>query len=119
MEINCECKATKPTSKRCKICKGFGVIDAEPGMAITYVPDHAHVGDELIPDYSHPAVEWGYITSMNDEFIFCRFFMDRTATELRTKSNSEATMSHNLYYSNIGELGQLAIDMLMKEQGYG
>ena len=116
MEINCECKATKPTSKRCKICKGFGVIDVKPGMTVTYVPDHAHkLG---IPDYSHPSVEWGFVTSVNDEFVFCRYFMSHNNMQLRTKANSEATMPRNLYYASTGKAGQLIADTWLKELGY-
>lgn len=43
------------------------LAEIEPGMAVRYVPMHAH------GDLSHPHVEQGVVSSKNDSFAFVKF----------------------------------------------
>lgn len=55
------------------------------GDQIIYVPLHAH-GDK-----HHADSESGFVTSVNDMFVFCRFWRKgHEGLELRTVANSEA-----------------------------
>ena len=53
------------------------------GMQVAYVPTHAD-GDLL-----HPDVEFGFVTSVRSDTVFCRYWSKYELGELRTKANSE------------------------------
>jgi len=53
------------------------------GDQILYVPTHAN------GDVSHPDVESGFVTSVSNYGVFCRFWSKFDPSELRTKANSE------------------------------
>jgi len=57
----------------------------KPGTQIIYVPMHAE------GDTEHPDSEAGFVTSLRDDFAFCRYWNKYHPGELRTKANSEAT----------------------------
>jgi len=54
------------------------------GTQILYVPTHAE------GNLSHPDVEAGFVTSVRDDTVFCRYWR-KDLSELRTKANSEGT----------------------------
>ncbi len=54
------------------------------GEQIAYIPTHAK------NDLSHRDVEFGFVTSVRDGTIFCRYWC-KDGKELRTVANSEAT----------------------------
>ena len=57
----------------------------KPGTQIIYVPMHAE------GDTEHPDCQAGFVTSLRDDFAFCRYWSKHHPGELRTKANSEAT----------------------------
>lgn len=61
----------------------------KPKDQIAYIPDHA--GDDL----DHPDVEFGFVTSVRNDTVFCRYWR-RDLSGLRTKANSEGTPIRNL-----------------------
>ncbi len=74
----------------------------EPKMQVAYIPTHAE------GDINHKDVEYGFVTSTNDQFVFCRFWSKRERNggeyELRTKANSEACRPQDLVpYRYVGE----------------
>lgn len=80
----------------------MGKVIWPPKTQIVYIPAHAKGN----PD--HPDCEFGFITSQNDEFIFCRFWMKKGLSydkcELRTKANSEACRPEDIMlYRKVGE----------------
>lgn len=66
------------------------------GDQIVYIPQHAmELGIE------HPDVEYGFVNSISpidNEVIFCRYWLKGKLGELRTVANSEATNIRNLKY---------------------
>lgn len=62
----------------------------KPGQQIAYIPSHAN------ENINHPDVEFGFVTSVNDSYVFCRFFRNRGSNELRTMANSEACRPEDL-----------------------
>jgi hypothetical protein len=64
------------------------------GSQIAYIPDHAK---ELGID--HPDVEYGFVNSISpvdNETIFCLYWLQGTPGKLRTTANSEATNIRDL-----------------------
>ena len=64
------------------------------GDQIAYIPDHAK--EEGL---SHPDVEYGFVNSIspvNNECIFCRYWLIDKAGVLRTTANSEGTNLQDL-----------------------
>jgi hypothetical protein len=62
------------------------------GDQIAYLPDHA-------TGLLHPDVEFGFITSISpidNEYIFCRYWLKGKPGILRTTANSESTHIRNL-----------------------
>jgi len=62
-------------------------------MQIAYIPTHAK------GDIDHADVEHGFVTSSNDQVVFCRFWSKaygHTTTHLRTTANSEACNRRDL-----------------------
>ena len=57
--------------------------DFERGQQIAYVPMHA------AGDLTHPDVEFGFVTSVRGDTVFCRYWSKHSLGELRTKANSE------------------------------
>lgn len=119
MEINCSCIATGEEDK-CLDCWGTLKRDTYVGLPVVYVPDHCHVINEdrdyRIPVLMSEGVEWGFVTSDNGKFVFCRYFMG-IGRELRTTGNSEATSPEGLYAIEMGKRAGL-IRRLLKELGY-
>lgn len=62
------------------------------GDQVAYIPNHAE------GDITHRDVELGFVTSINDKFVFVRYWSKTSPHELRTKANSEATPSENLVH---------------------
>ena len=123
MKINCECRATGRPD-RC-LCGGTGQVTPYPGMAVVYVPDHSHLTHDgvVAPDFRGDGVEWGFVTSVSEEFVFCRYFMGkgwRVENTLRTLANSEATSPNNLYGINLSghPIARNNIRILMESLGY-
>ena len=75
------------------------------GDQIIYIPDHAHGPD-------HPAVEEGFVTSVNDQVVFCRYWNRIYHHTLRTLTNSEATSPDDLVLTNTRN--QNVIDNILK-----
>ena len=48
-------------------------VDWQPGMIALYIPREAH------GNLSHPSVEQGIVTSVNDQWVFVRFGSDATS----------------------------------------
>ena len=57
--------------------------DFKSGEQIAYIPSHAD------RDINHPDVEFGFVTSVREDTVFCRYWSKYSAGELRTKANSE------------------------------
>ena len=57
--------------------------DLKRGQQIAYVPDHAD------GNLGHRDVEFGFVTSVKGDTVFCRYWSRYTPNELRTKANSE------------------------------
>jgi hypothetical protein len=55
------------------------------GTQIAYVPRHAN------GDLDHPDVETCFVTSVNGDAAYCRYWSKSHPGELRTKANSELT----------------------------
>ena len=74
--------------------------DFHKGEQVVYVPSHVveEHADFDPPIEHHPACEKGFVTSHNDEFVFCRFFFQERdkARTLRTTANSEACYPEDL-----------------------
>ena len=60
----------------------------ERGDQIAYIPRHAK------GDINHPDVEYGFVTSVRGNMVFCRFWYNvrggRHQGELRTTANSQS-----------------------------
>ena len=54
------------------------------GQQIVYIPNHAN-GDK-----GHPDCERGFVTSANEQTVFCRFWHRSDPGILRNRSNSES-----------------------------
>lgn len=46
----------------------------QPGQQIAYIPNHASGPED-------PAAEYGFVTSVNSSFVFCRFFRKREGSD--------------------------------------
>lgn len=80
----------------------MGKVIWPPKTQIVYIPTHAKGNPE------HPDCEYGFVTSQNDDYVFCRFWMkgqfSHSKMELRTKANSEACRPEDLMlYRKVGE----------------
>jgi len=62
----------------------------EPGDQIAYVPQHAN------GDLDHKDVEFGFVTSVREDTVFCRYFRSRDSNELRTLSCSEGANAQSI-----------------------
>ena len=62
----------------------------EKGTQIIYIPTHAK-GDK-----NHPDCENGFVTSVQGDSAFCRYWSKQDSTKLRTKANSELTSIRDL-----------------------
>lgn len=71
------------------------------GTQIAYQPDIAE-------DLNHQLVEYGFITSIGDHGVFCRYWKKgKEGLELRTTTHSEKTNWHNIRF--IKSCDQLAV----------
>jgi len=64
------------------------------GDQVAYVPPHAQKRTDAPKhwrtwDPAHPDVEFGFVTSQNEQFVFCRFWLPGQPGVLRTTANSE------------------------------
>lgn len=59
------------------------------GDQIAYIPTHAD-------DVHHPDTELGFVTSVSNKFVFCRFWGKNMS--LRTLANSEAVNPDDLIH---------------------
>lgn len=55
----------------------------KPRDQVAYVPTHAN------GDLDHHDVEFGFVTSVKGDTVFCRYWTSQNKFELRTKANSE------------------------------
>lgn len=62
------------------------------GMQIAYIPNHAD------GDVDHPDVEFGFVTSVKGDTVFCRYWRSKDSPELRTKTNSEGASKRYISY---------------------
>jgi len=62
----------------------------EPGDQVAYVPPHAK------GDIDHEDVEFGFVTSVREDTVFCRYFRSRDSDELRTRSCSEGAAAADI-----------------------
>jgi hypothetical protein len=89
-------------------------MNLEKGDQIAYFPDHAlpRPGEKL--DFTHPNVEFGFVSSPqpSEQGYFCRYWIQGQPGKLRTTANSEATSNYNLvlYKSVSQELVQQTIE---------
>ena len=77
------------------------------GTQIAYIPTHAQEWAKQVQQdpLKHRDVEFGFITSVGDKFVFCRFWYKSDLTRLRTKANSEAVSPEDLtFYQSVPEL---------------
>lgn len=84
------------------------------GDQVIYTPTHAE------GDINHPDSERGFVTSHNDEYVFCRFFHKNFNLGLRTTANSEACYPGDLVKHKF--MPQSAVWNLIeeiKERDYG
>lgn len=60
-------------------------------------------GDQIIYNPGHCDVEYGFVTEVRGEIIFCRFWNNFQAGQLRTMANSEGCNVRDIevYESNI------------------
>ena len=75
------------------------------GTQIIYVPSHAK-GDK-----AHPDCEAGFVTSVNGDMAFCRFWRKTPPYDLRTTSCSESTSVADLVVEDT--VSQLAVDQVI------
>jgi len=82
----------------------------KPRDQIAYVPNHAE------GDIDHPDVEFGFVTSVKESVIFCRYWSKANPRYLRTLGNSEGALKENIvrHYSS----QQSIIDFLYRDLGY-
>lgn len=70
----------------------------KPGTQIVYIPNHANGNPQ------HLTAEYGFVTSVNSYFVFCRFWLTdknhKPINELRTKGGSAACNMDNLLLSD-------------------
>jgi len=72
-------------------CGEVYVKTFERGDQIAYIPTHAK------GNVAHPDVEFGFVTSVDGERVWCRFWRKGGGErELRTKANSELVMASDL-----------------------
>lgn len=92
------------------------------GDQIVYVPYHAQTRTDRTHyrtwDPAHPDVEFGFVTSQNDQFVFCRFWVKGQLGVLRTVANSEATPPDCLikYNSVKQEQVEIALTTITKKE---
>ena len=84
-------------------------INFKRGDQIIYIPDHADTP-------GHPDCEPGFVTSITQETVFCRYWNKYNPVELRTTANSESTSPRNLIKVNTKFQSQ--IDRTLKGLGY-
>lgn len=75
---------------------------------IIYIPSHAN-GDK-----NHEDVEEGFVTSVQGNSAFCRYWSKQDRYQLRTKANSEATNKRDLIVEDTRT--QDIIDNLLEEK---
>lgn len=118
MEINCSCTAFGYTH-RCLDCLGGLKVEAKRGMVVYYVPKHAQrtsIRGYTMPSFVAEGVERGFITSVSEDFVFCRYFeKKRNGFDLRTVANSEATSPEDLWSAPATESSQKEVDKLLEE----
>jgi len=75
--------------------------DLKVGLRIMYVPAHARAecGYNENDYIEHKDAELGFVTSWNEWFVFCRFYV-KGHYKLRTVANSEACDISDLFISD-------------------
>jgi len=68
-------------------------VQFKRGDQIIYIPHHAKGNPK------HPDIETGFVTSVNEQFVFCRYWSKQYPWQLRTVANSEATSPQDLIKS--------------------
>jgi hypothetical protein len=77
------------------------------GTQIIYVPMHTE------GNLDHPDCEPGFVTSVREDFAFCRYWSKHSPGELRTKANSEGTPLDCLVVKDT--VPQWRVDELLEE----
>jgi len=85
-------------------------IEFKPKEQIAYIPWHAY------GDIKHQDVDFGFVTSIKGDTIYCRYWSKWTPGELRTKSGSEGTPKDMLAHHV--SIKQEIVDNLFDELGY-
>lgn len=62
----------------------------QPGDQVAFIPHHAY------GDIYHPDVEFGFVTSVKGQLVWCRFWYKGKPGELRTRANSEGVNIRDL-----------------------
>ena len=63
--------------------KEWKAKDYKPGMQVAYIPQHAD------GDIAHYDVEFGFVTSVRGDTVYCRYWRKGKLDQLRTMSCSE------------------------------
>lgn len=71
------------------------------GQHVYYIPKHLMNPDLYL---THPEVESGIISSMNDKFIFVRFFEVDMGSVIRLQDTGKACSKDNLFAMSIRDI---------------
>lgn len=104
------------------------MIEFKPGMQIVYVPNHIletftnrvislSVLHHATMDYYYRkdipgGIEFGFVTSVTEAGVFCRYWSRQYPGLLRTRANSELTPPDNLFHYEFCD--QDLVDSLLK-----
>ena len=78
------------------------------GDQVAYIPRHAN------GDLTHPDVEFGFVTGVKGDTVFCRYFY--RSGKLRTVSNSEGAYKDDLIQHT--HMPQERVDIMLRQLGY-
>ncbi len=91
----------------------------KPGDQILYIP--SFILDIEAPTTEQACLEFGFVTSVNEEHVFCRFWTDHRCEELRTTSTSESVNVNDLipytYLSSV-EVEEKIFNWIFKQKQY-
>jgi hypothetical protein len=82
------------------------------GQQIVYIPNHISFSPGEPLPLDEPGVEKGFVTSVNGDFAFCRYWRNNPPFGLRTKANSELTPIANLVIQDT--VPQIAVEAALE-----
>lgn len=85
------------------------------GTQIIYVPEHVRsaCGNNMSKMIAHQDAEFGFVSSWNDDTVFCRFWSNHFMGALRTLANSEGCNRRDLELHS--RYHQAIIDVTIKK----